>query len=405
MPTSRASRFCAFIAACALPLVGSAQPVTMPTQVSDVLSIDVGGGFEYHDNIFRVRGGPSDTVLRGLLGLRFEREVSLQRFSATLTLEPVKYLDFDRYDYVGYSLGVAWDWEVGRPVFGRVEARLWQIQSPFDSVGAGVNNLQRNRFLRGLAGFRLTQSWSVIGAADLLASDNSAFGQRSADFDRTAYEAGFRYAPGTAIELDFVYRRENGSYPNRQVFDVNGNLLPGAVDNGYSQDALLMRVGYRPSEATRIGGSIGFTRRGYDNIGQRDFDGVTGSLDMEWPLSGQVQMRGSVFRSIDTAELLTANYINVTGFTLAPIWRLTSRVTLEGVAGYSVRSYDGDPGFIFTGAAVREDKLIEFGIRVSYEFARRVFLTADLRRLDRSSNYSEFDFTDNFFGLGVRASF
>jgi hypothetical protein len=189
------------------------------------------------------------------------------------------------------------------------------------------------------------------------------------------------------------------------VFDANGNLLPGAVDNGYSQDAVLMRVGYRPSEATRIGGSIGFTRRGYDNIGQRDFDGVTGSLDIEWPLSGQVQMRGSVFRSIDTAELLTANYINVTGFTLAPIWRLTSRVTLEGVAGYSVRSYDGDPGFIFTGAAVREDKLIEFGIRASYEFARRVFLTADLRRLDRSSNYAEFDFTDNFFGLGVRASF
>lgn len=405
MPISRASRFCALVAAFAVPLVGSAQPVTMPTQVSDVFSVDVGGGFEYHDNIFRVRNGPSDTVLRGLLGLRFERELSLQRLAAYATLEPVKYLDFDRYDYIGYAFGGAWDWEIGRPVFGRIEGRVARTQSPFDTVGGGVNNLQRATSLRGLVGFRLTQSWAVIGAADYLTTDNSSPLQRSANFDRTAFEAGFRYAPAAALEVDFVYRNEDGNYPNRQVFDANGNLLPGAVDNAYSQDGVLMRVGYRPSEATRIGGSIGYTRRNYDNISQRDFSGVTGSIDLEWPLTGQVQMRASVFRSIDTAELLTSNYINVTGFTLTPVWRLTSRVTLEGTLGYAVRSYDGDPGFVFTGAPVREDKLTEVGVRVNYEFARRVSLYADLRRLDRTSNYSEYDFTDNWYGVGIRASF
>jgi exopolysaccharide biosynthesis operon protein EpsL len=405
MPISHAHRFCAVLALCSAPLVGFSQPVTMPTQVSDVISVDVGGGFEYHDNIFRVRNGPSDTVLRGLLGLRFERELSLQRLSAFATLEPVKYLDFSRYDYLGYNLGAAWDWEVGRPVFGRLETRLLQTQSSFDTLGAGVNNLMKDLFFRGLVGFRLTQSWSMIGAADYLSSENSALSQQAANFDRTGIEAGVRYASGAALDVDFVYRREDGDYPNRQVFDVNGNLLPAAVDNAYSQDALLMRIGYRPSDVSRIGGTIGYTRRGYDNISQRDFDGITGSLDVEWPLSGQVTMRASVFRAIDTSELLTSNYIDVLGFALTPVWRMTSRVTLDGLLNYSQRDFQGDPGFIFTGAEVRKDKLLDFGIRVNYEFARRVFFFADLRRLDRSSNYSEFDFVDNWFGLGVRASF
>jgi len=405
MPIPHAHRFCAVLALCSAPLVGLSQPVTMPTQVSDVFSIDVGGGIEHHDNIFRVRNGPSDTIVRGLLGVRFERELSLQRLSAFATVEPVKYLDFSRFDYVGYGLGAAWDWEIGRPVFGRLEARLTQSQSPFDTVGVGVNNLVRGQYFRGLAALRLTQNWSVIGATDYLSNDNSALSQRPADFDRTAFEFGLRYASGAALELDFLYRKEDGDYPNRQVFDANGNLLPAAVDNAYSQDALLMRISYRPTDVTRIGGTIGFTGRSYDNISQRDFDGITGSLDFEWPLSGQVTMRASLFRAIDTAELLTANYVDVRGLALTPIWRLTSRVTLDGLLNYSQRDYQGDPGFIFTGAAVRKDNVLDFGVRVNYELARRVFVYADLRRLDRSSNYRDFDFIDNWFGLGIRASF
>jgi hypothetical protein len=383
----------------------AAQPVTMPTQVSDVLSFEVGGGFEYHDNIFRLEGGPSDTVLRGLLGVRFEREVSLQRFTAFANISPVKYLDFSAYDYLGYNAGLQWDWEVGRPIFGTLQANLSRDQTAFDVIGGAQNNLRDLRSFRGLVGFRLTQSMSVIAALDQLNIDNSLITQQASNFDRTGFEGGIRYAPGNALDLDFVYRREDGEFPNRQVFDANGNLLPAAVDNAFTQDTVLVRLGYRPSEATRVAGNIGYARRNFDNVPQRDFSGITGGLDAEWPLSGQVQMRASLFRTIDTADLLTSNFIDTLGFVVRPVWTLTSRVTIDGLFSYANRSYDGDPGFVFTGAPVREDRLIEFGVRVNYEFARRIFLFGDLRRLDRSSNYAGFDFVDNWFGLGVRAAF
>ena len=405
MPPSHFLRRCAAGAIAAAPLLVAAQPVTMPTQVSDVLSFEASGAFEHHSNIFRTPTAVSDTVIRGLIGVRFEREVSLQRFTLFGNLQPVKFLDFSRFDYVGYNVGGQWDWEIGRPVFGTISANYLRDQSPFDLIGGPIKNLRDLWTTRALAGFRLTQSWAVIGAVDYLSLSNSAAIVQASNFNTTGVEAGFRYYPGTALDMDFVYRRESGEFPNRQVFDANGNLLPAAVDNAYSQDALLWRLNWRPNPEARYGGTIGYTRRNFETLSQRDFSGITGSLEADFPLTGAVQFRGAVFNSIGTTELLNANYIRDTGIRLTPVWRATSRLSVDGLLLLSNRRYEGDPGFVFTGAEIRRDRILDFGVRVNYEFARRVFLFGDLRRLDRSSNYAGFDFTDNWFGLGVRAAF
>ena len=389
----------------AAPAISFAQPVSMPTQVDDVISFEVSGAVEQHSNIFRVPAGTSDTVLRGLAGIRFERELSLQRLAAYANVQPVKYLNNSNFDYLGYALGATWDWEIGRPVFGQLSGSYLRDQSSFDSIGGALNNLRNLTTLRGLVGLRITQSWAAIAAADYFTLTNSLASQQPGDFDRTGFEAGLRYAPQTATTFDFVYRAESGEYPNRQVFDANGNLLPAAVDNAYKQDAVLMRVGYRPSDLTNITGNIGYTKRSYDNLSQRDFGGITAGLDFERPLSGAFLFRASIFRAIDTTELLNANYINATGFAIRPTWTLSSRVALDGLLAYSTRRYEGDPGFVFTGAEVRVDKVNEIGLRVNYELARRVFLFGDLRRLERTSNYPGNDFTDNWFGAGIRALF
>ena len=396
---------CAAALTASLPWMAAAQPVTMPTRVADVFSVEVGGLVESHSNLFRVPGGDGDTLLRGLLGVRFEREFSLQRFSGYLNIAPVKYLNYSSYDYVGWAGGAIWDWELGRPFFGRFSATYDRTQSSFDAVGAAQNNLQTTILLRALAGFRLTQAWSLIGAVDHRTFENSAAAQKPADSTRTGIEAGTRYAPGNALELDFVYRRESAELPNRQVFDSAGNLLPGAIDNAFSQDAALTRLSYRPTDTSRITGNIGFTRRSYDNIPQRDFSGITGGLEFEWPLSGAVVMRAAVFRTLDSADLLTASYADVRGIALRPTWALTGRVSIDGLLLFDTRSYEGDPGFVLSGAAVRKDRFTDLGVRVNYEFARRVFLYSDLRRTSRSSNYAAYEFTDNWFTVGVRASF
>jgi hypothetical protein len=406
MTNSSIRRLSAALSMLAPAVHGLAQPVSAPIPVEDVFSIDAAASVEHHSNIFRVANGSSDTVVRALLGLRFERDISLQRITAYATLEPAKYLNFSSYDYLGYTAGGTWAWEVGRPVFGELTARFAQFQTPFDAITGGQNNLQNVQFGRALFGFRMTQNWALIGAADNAVGTNSLASLAASDFNRVGAEFGVRRAAaGSATEIDFVLRHENGSYPNQQVYDSNGNLLPAAVDNAYRQDAALMRVTYRPTDASRISGNIGYTRRSYENVSQRDFSGVTGGLDFVWPLSGAVTMRAAVFRTIDSATLPTANYIDAMGIAFRPTWQVGARTGVDAVLAVAARSYKGDPGFVLDGTPVRKDNITEVGLRLNYEVARRIFLFVDAARIDRTSNYDQYTYTDNWFGIGVRASF
>ena len=406
MTTSSIRRLSAALSMLAPAVNALAQPVSAPIPVEDVLSVDAAASVEHHSNIFRVTDGASDTVVRALLGVRFERDISLQRITAYATVEPAKYLNFSSYDYFGYTAGGTWAWEVGRPLFGEVTARFARFQTPFDAIPGGQNNLQTLQFGRALFGFRMTQNWSVIGAVDDAVGANSLASQAASDFNRVGAELGVRrVAAGSATDVDFVWRHENGNYPNQQVFDANGNLLPAAVDNAYSQDAVLMRITYRPTDTSRISGNIGYTRRSYQNVSQRDFSGVTGGMDFEWPLSGAVTMRAAIFRTIDSATLPTANYIDAMGIAFRPTWQIGARTSIDAVLAVAARSYKGDPGFVLDGTPVRKDNLNEVGLRLNYEVARRVLVFADAARIDRTSNYAQYAFTDNWFGIGVRAAF
>ena len=395
----------AVVAALAMPAVGQAQPVSAPTADRDVLLIDAAAAVTYQSNPFALRNGPSDTILTGLLGVRFDREFSLQRITADASIEPIKYMDFSRYDTVNWRAGLNWDWEVGRPLFGTFTLRATSLQTPFDSINFAQDNQQDIYLVRGLAGFRMTQSWSVFGAADYTRITNSAFFQTPADQNIVGFEGGLRYSPQTATEFDFFYRHTDGEYPNRQVFDSTGNLLPAAIDNAYSQDALLVRASYIPSDAFRVTGVAGWTTRSYDNLDQRDFSGPTLGLDFRWAWTGTTSAVLSLVRTIDAAEYLTANYIDVRGIAFRPTYRATGKLYFDGLLSYFTRSYDGDPLFVITDAPVRKDKTVTAGVRMNYEFSRTITGFMDLRYEDRSSNYDVFDFNNTLFGVGVRATF
>lgn len=382
-----------------------AQPVALPPEVPDVLTVNAALDVERHDNVFRTEGGPADTVVRAMAGVRFDRVIGLQRVGLEAFVLPVSYLEHPDYNYLGYGLGVTWNWALGRGWFGDVILRVGRDQTPFDLVGAYANNLQTLASIRGLAGLRLTQAWAAIAAFDETRSSNSLMSQQPADYQRSGLEAGVRYAPQAALELDAVWRHESARYPYRQVYDATGALLPEAVDNAYTQDTPLVRLAYRPHDASRVTGQLGYTQRRYDNLSQRDFSGLTVGLDAEWPLSGAVVMRGGLLRSIEVAEVASANYIEVRGIVLRPAWQITGRTRLEVSAALSSRRYLGDPGIALSGAPVREDQIRQYGLELRYQIGRRTWLSASARQLSRESNYPGYAFTDRWAGLGVVTAF
>jgi hypothetical protein len=389
--------------------VAQAQPALFPeTEIApdqaDALRFGVGADLEYHSNLFALPSNArSDTILRVPLSVLYIRDFGRQQLRLDAQAIPTKYFSNSRLDFVGYSAGGRWDVELGRPLYTQLEARFDRFRTPFSSTF--TDNLEDRVLLRALGGFRFTPAWSVFGAVDQNTLDNSAVAQRQNDYTFRGYEGGLRYEPGNATDVDFFYRRTDGAYPNRQVLDANGNVLPGGIDNAFTQDAFLGRLVYKPSTDTRITGTAGYTRRDYATLPQRNFNGLTAGAIMEWAWTGSVIMRVNVLRDIIADTSINASYAEIQRLAFEPSIRLTGRTTLIPLASWERRNYAGDPGFLISGDPQRRDRLTRLGLEARYEFARNVFLNGFAWSQRRSSNYEQFEFTDTVLGAGFRAYF
>ena len=382
----------------------------------DVLQLFTGLELERHSNLFALPDGTSpkalygkssrsDTLIRALAGVSFDRQVSLQRFRFDASVLPVKMLEYSRFDHVGYSAGGHWDWAVGKPYFGTLGARFTSGATAFGNYYINRQNIEQRAKVYGSAGIRLTPDLAAFVGLDSETLDNSYSGVRASDYRFASTEAGLRFARGDASSVDLVWRHTNGDYPNRQVVDALGNLLPGAVDNQFRQDAILARLQVRPSNDSRIGGQIGYTQRQFDNLSQRDFGGVTGGLNVEWKPTGLFTMRADLIRDIQSEQLLTASYVDLTTLRLRPSFQLTGKIVLNGLVDVSRASYDGDPGIAASGGRARKDDITVLGIGLAYEYARNITVNLEARQTQRKSSVSSVEFTDNMLSANVLARF
>lgn len=356
----------------------------------------------------------SDIYLNGGAGIEFDRVISQQRLRAHANVEGFKYREYDDFDNVGYNLGATLDWVVGRPLFGSAGFGFTRDQPTIQDRSTNLTtnpNGDRNdidsQLLFFNAGFRLTPSWSLIAGMDLDRTRNSLEVYKDTDFDRKSAEFGTRYAPGTGIEVDFVYRRANGDYKSPQRYSDDGAALLCTAntcrENDYDENVLMSRIQYRPSEDSRLAGHVGYTKRTYDQ-GDRDFGGITAGFDIEWAYSGSVQMRVALARSIDPDdEAVTASYADTYSIAFQPLIQATGKIAVSPYLRYYNRSYKGDQ--LAPGEVARKDKLMYFGVETDYEFRRNMAFTFNAGHEKRDSNRATLDYSANIIGVGLKVQF
>jgi exopolysaccharide biosynthesis operon protein EpsL len=399
-------------------------PISGYAQDQDVIRVTAGAAFERHDNIFRLDTGVdptagygksarSETILRGDLGIQFDRELSLQRFRAGLNLQPNKYQNYSRFDHLAYTGELNWDWEISGPLSGRVGARFSRGLLGFNQIlvrsGAVTSAVDKNEISRlnpyFTARVRITPSWFLEGSVDQIKVSNSATAFLPGNFTTNGVEAGLRFAPGTGTELSFLGRSARGKYDFLQLTDFLGQNLATGVDNSFKQTEILTRLRVRPSEDTLIAGSIGYTQRKYDAFNQRNFGGLTSELSLDWRPSGGFFMNATLDRSIGLPGVFSANYIDITQLRLAPRLVLTGKTSLTGLVQYATWNYKGDPGIVNSPGLVRKDNIVTLQAGVLYDYSRAISFTADLRREQRTTNLVGADFVNNVIIGGVRGQF
>lgn len=395
---------------CALPAVVMAAEPDSNNEVIDTFRPYVRAEYGYDSNLFRLSNdaqarallGTADTSERFYTlgaGLDVDWRIHRQLLLARLDVNQTRFDTYRQLDYSGRSARLQWNWLTGKYASGDVGFSDNRTLASFNELQRPTQNLLKIREAYAHAGIKLEVPWQLNLGIARSTTDNSAASQTILDSNENKFTAGIQYqtSKGTLVEYLSAYRQ--GLYPNRQI------VATAPVDNDYRQYDNGVAINWAPSPKTQLKSQVNYTQREYDDVPQRNFSGATGRIAAEWLMSGKTTLGLDVYRDIGVVENSTASYSLNRGVALKANWRATPKLTFKAQAVRERQTYSGDPGFVLTNSAPREDEVTHVQFETQYQVLRKTRLALLLQQGERDSNQALSGYRFHSAFLGLRSEF
>lgn len=334
-------------------------------------------------------------------GITADYYLSRQFFTLNATATQSQFQTNSRLDNIAYNVRGAMNWVVGSNWDGDLGATFVESLGSFADTRSTQKNLRTTQSVFGSAMYRVYYDWKLRAALTQTTLENGAANFRAGNREDTVLELGSRYySKGGDSFVGLNLKNTDGRFPNREV-------VPGLsrVDNSYRQYDLQGTVDWRYSGETRLSGAAGWTRRQHDEVSERNFNGLTGRMTVNYALSGKTIINATLRREIGAIEDVVSNYILTQGFNIGPSYAATGKVNVGVSYDYSQRKFLGDPGFIVTGFAPRVDNIQTFSLNVGYTPVRNVIVNASLSQSIRNSNRLLSDYSATTFTISGQLTF
>lgn len=355
------------------------------------------GGVKRDNNLFRLSDGAdprivlgstekSDTVSHLGIGLKADVPVSRQRLQLDAQVE---HHDFDRFgflDHEPYRLKAAWKWAAGPQWSGDIGYSRRRFLASLAELQAPIKDLITENRAFASAGYRLTPRWRIRGALDWYEWDHSHSTRTILDNRTASATAGLDYMTPAGNSVGGQVKYSEGEFSNRQF--VAGSF----VDNRFDEVETSAVVHWAVTGKSTLDGRLGYTSRRHDQVPQRDFDGVTGRVSYDWFVASKTLLNFQAWREIRSIEDVSASYVLSRGWSVGPGWAPTVKLVFQARYVREDRDFRGDPGFVLTGSAPREDTFRGLRFTAGYELRRNIELAVGFETGDRNSNVAGRDY-------------
>lgn len=389
---------------------GLAAPLLAHADDKDAFNIVAGVSVNHEDNLFRVSSAgnlpagadKSDNVYGANVGVRFDKQYSLQRlqFDATATqyrFDKNSFLNFNGVNYRG-----AWLWHVTPRINGVLSASRSETLVPYsDYRPNGTAYLNRATQINENRMFtfdgEVTAAWHVIGGLGQSRSRNSQPFTAVGDYVMNGVEAGAKYVSTAGNSIALVQRESRGDYEGRPLL-FNGAFL----DTGFDQSETEARVLWRISGRSSLDGRLGYVKREYNNFGERNYNGAVGRLDYLWTPTGKLQVNVGVGRNLYSFQEASHSYYVADTFTVAPAWLLSDKTTLRVKFDHVERDFRGA---VVAASPLREDRMQSLQFGADWKATRTILVQGTLSHERRTSNIANIDYRANVVGISGQLMF
>ncbi|MGH8706822.1 MAG: XrtB/PEP-CTERM-associated polysaccharide biosynthesis outer membrane protein EpsL [Burkholderiales bacterium] len=355
------------------------------------------------DNLFRRPESEAITENYRVTSLGFDLNAQLgrQRLLGGLTVNSVRYDRFEQLDLDGHEGRALWQWRVGGDTKGELGFLHRRALASFANVQPGVQPTDPNELTTRQAfasgEILLAQRWRLALEAARFEQLNDADDRRVNDLELDRGEASFGYVSGAGNRLGLRGRLARGTLPNAQ------DILGMAIDNSYRQREAGVVGEWSPGGHSRLRAHVSRVRREYEDLPERNFDGNTWELALDWTPTAKLGITTLAQREISTTEEINLSFVLAERILLQANYRPSTRTELAAVIETSDRRFLGDASRV--GAPPFSERLRAAGLQASYRPLPRFTLSLQLRREMRDSDLAVADYAVNFVSLAARIGF
>lgn len=371
----------------------------------DAFNVVVGLTATHEDNLFRSAALPanahkSDNVYGANVGLRFDKEYSLQRLQLEATASKYRFANNSFLNFSGVDYRGAWLWRVTPRFSGVLSASRSETLVPYSDqrTVSIAKSTQINENRQFTFDGELAAAWHVIGGVGQSRSRNAQPFQAVGDYVLTGGEIGGKYVSAAGNSISLVQRESNGDYEGRNLL-FNGALL----DTGFDQSETEARVLWQVSGHSSLDGRIGYLKREHDNFGQRNYSGTVGRLDYLWTPTGKLRFNFVAGRNLYSFQETEHSYYVADTFAIAPSWLLSDKTTLRAKLEHVERDFRGAiPGAV---GPLRSDRTQSVQFGADWKVTRTGLIQGTLSHERRSSNISGIGYSANVIGISGQLMF
>jgi exopolysaccharide biosynthesis operon protein EpsL len=364
------------------------------------------GGYDHDTNPFRLSdsdptpGPRSDSVYRLGAGVRAELPAGRQRFLLEAKAQLNDYHRFNLLDHTSYGAGATWRWEVGNQWSGDAGYARRRYLGSLDDIQAPVKDMiTEDRFFVS-GGYLFTPRWRIRGAAEWLKWNHDDPIRSQLDARIWSGTAGLDYVTPANNTIGGQIKYSEGEYPNQQL------VAPAAlVVNDYKEWEASMVMRWIVTGKSTLDARLGYTVREHEQVPQRDFDGFTGRVGLDWFVANKTLLNFAVWHEIRSTDDASASYVLSEGWSVGPVWAPTTKLVFQARYLREDRDFKGDPGLVLTGAPPREDTFRGISLTGGWTPLRNIHLSLGVEWGDRSSNVLLRDFDYRMISANGRFRF
>ncbi|HXD51453.1 MAG TPA: hypothetical protein VN689_06155, partial [Burkholderiales bacterium] len=275
------------------------------------------------DNLFRISDSVNPQPIIGTndravtvgqigAGVQADLPLSQQRILLDARVDNYTYSHFGNLGYTGYNAGAEWRWLAGENWRGSLGLRSRKYQSSFSDLQAPIQDLISENYLFASAAYILTPRWRVRGAVDFYTYDHSNALRAPLNNDTTALTAGFDYVTPAENSLGGQVKYTTGRYPNGLI------AVTSLIGGNYEEWETSGVAHWNVTGKTKLDARLGYTKRTYDQIAQRNFGGGTGRIDWDWYVGGKTLIAFAAWREIHSYQDVLASYVISKGIGIGP---------------------------------------------------------------------------------------